>query len=112
MAASMSSSEPLGIHAAQALAAAEAALAQGKTSDIPDEAVQQLLLAGVKLFAHKVDTEGRYFRPVPETATMTATEVAVMVTELLNLVGLNLFDLAMWSGRARPDTGPDTGNNG
>lgn len=105
----MSSSEgkpadgALDAHAAQALAGVEDALARGDTAGISDETAQRLLLAGVRLFARKVDEEGRYFRPVPENANMNATEVAVTVTELLRTVGLNLFDLAMWSGRARPD---------
>ncbi len=78
-------------------------MARGATADVPDETAQRLLLAGVRLFAHKVDSEHRNFRPVPETASVNATEVAVTVTELMRVAGLNMFDMAMWSGRARPD---------
>jgi hypothetical protein len=93
----------LGDSAAAALAAVEELMAQDATRDVPDETAQRLLLAGVRLFAHKVDSEHRNFSPVPETASVNATEVAVTVTELMRSAGLNMFDLAMWSGRARPD---------
>ena len=96
--------------AASALAgAADAALAAvdeltGKDAvrEVSDETAQRLLLAGVRLYAHKVDTENRHFAAVPPSATVSATEVAVTVTELMRQVDLNMFDLAMWSGRARP----------
>jgi hypothetical protein len=92
----------LGSNAEAALAAVEELVARGATADVPDETAQRLLLAAVRLFAHKVDSEQRSFRPVPETAGVNATEVAVTVTELMRSAGLNMFDLAMWSGRARP----------
>lgn len=93
----------LGSHAEAALAAVEELTAKGATGDVPDETAQRLLLAGVRLFADKVDNENRTIRPVPESANMSATEVAVAVTELMRAADLNMFDLAMWSGRARPD---------
>jgi hypothetical protein len=39
---------------------------------------------------------------VPASANINATEVAVAITELMRAADLNMFDLAMWSGRARP----------
>jgi len=93
----------LGESAEAALAAVEELMAQGMTRDVPDATAQRLLLAGVRLFANKVDSEHRNFSPVPENASVNATEVAVTVTELMRSAGLNMFDLAMWSGRARPD---------
>lgn len=93
----------LGGHAEAALAAVEDLMAHDATREVPDETAQRLLLAGVRLFAHKVDSEYRNFRPVPEASSVNATEVAVTVTELMRAAGLNMFDLAMWSGRARPN---------
>lgn len=86
-----------------ALAAVDELMAAGATGDVSDETTQRLLLAGVRLFARKVDSEYRNFRPVPDTESVNATEVAVTVTELMRAAGLNMFDLAMWSGRARPN---------
>jgi hypothetical protein len=82
--------------------ACEARLAGHQTGDVSDETVQQLLTAGVRLFARKVDEEGRLFAPTDTDGVVTATDVAVTVTELLRVVDLNLFDLAMWANRARP----------
>jgi hypothetical protein len=86
-----------------ALTAVENLAANDTTGAVPDETAQRLLLAGVRLFACKVDREYRTIPPVPQSATLNATEVAVAVTELMRAADLNMFDLAMWSGRARPD---------
>lgn len=87
--------------ARHALALAEAALAEGRTHEIPDDAVQALLAAGVRLFARKVEEERRHFPPVAGPEAVTATEAAMAVTELLRTVDLNLFDLSMWAARPR-----------
>lgn len=86
------------------LAAVEDLTASDATAGVPDETAQRLLLAGVRLFAHKSDSEHRTIAPVPASARLSATEVAVAVTELMHAADLNMFDLAMWSGRARPDS--------
>jgi hypothetical protein len=87
--------------AREAFAAAEEALAASTTADISDVAVQQLLTAGTRLFARKVEHEQRYFMPLTAPDVATPTDAAVMVTELLRTVNLNLFDLSMWAGRPR-----------
>jgi hypothetical protein len=92
----------LNSNAEAALAAVEDLAANNATGDVPDETAQRLLLAGVRLFARKVDSEHRTIRPVPASANINATEVAVAITELMRAADLNMFDLAMWSGRARP----------
>jgi hypothetical protein len=106
MGRSMSGSEAEAIEAAAtaALEAAEAALAKGTTADISDLAVQRLLTAGTRLFAAKAEQEARYFSPFTDANVVTATDVAITVTDLLRAVGLNTFDLSMWSNRPRPDT--------
>jgi len=76
------------------------ALERGKTAQVSDETVQALLTAGVRLYARKVDQEGRDFMPVRDPGKMSATDVAVTVTALLKVSDLNLFDLAMWTNRS------------
>ncbi len=83
-----------------ALAEALLRLESHETASISDETVQALLTAGARLYARKVDTEGRQFSPVCEPGVMNATDVAVTVTALLQAADLNLFDLAMWTNRA------------
>jgi hypothetical protein len=104
----MSSSAPdttakLTAAAGDAYAAALAAVAAGETKDIPDATVQQLLTAGIKLLAHKMEMEQRYFSPITGPDAVTATEGAMLMTELMRAVDLNLFDLSMWASRPRGD---------
>jgi hypothetical protein len=101
----MSSSTPDGTAARleaaarEVLALAEQALAAEATQAIPDETIQQLLTAATRLFAHKVESEQRYFLPLTGRDAVTPTDAAVLITELLRAVNLNLFDLSMWAGR-------------
>ena len=97
-----SSAQQLEAAASAALEAAEAALASDTTAEISDLAVQRLLTAGTRLFARKAEQENRYFSPLTDSHTATATDVAITVTDLLHAVNLNTFDLAMWSNRSRP----------
>lgn len=87
--------------AREAFEAAERVLEREETGAIPDEAVQQLLTAGTRLFARKVDVEDRYFLPVTGRQAVTATEVVVTVNDLIRAVDLNLFDVSMWASRPR-----------
>jgi hypothetical protein len=91
--------------AARAATLAEAALASDDTRGIPDAVVQQLVTAGLRLFARKVEAEQRNFPPIGNPDAVTPTEAAVLVTELLRAVNLNLFDLSMWASRPRYDEG-------
>src|SRR5665647_510976 len=104
----MSSSGPdaverLQASAGEAFAAAERALADQQTEKISDAAVQQLLTAGIRLFACKMEMEQRYFSPLTGHDAVTATEGAMLMTELMRAVDLNLFDLSMWASRPRGD---------
>ncbi len=87
--------------AREAFEAAERVLERDETGGLPDEAVQQLLTAGTRLFARKVDVEDRYFLPVVSRQSVNATEVCVTVNDLIRAVDLNLFDLSMWASRPR-----------
>jgi hypothetical protein len=89
--------------ASDAYAATQAVLSADATNEISDEAVQQLLTAGTKLFARKMEMEGRYFSPLASPDAVTATEGAILMTELMRAVDLNLFDLSMWAARPRDD---------
>ncbi len=88
--------------AATALAVAERALDAGTTDAVPDKVVQQLLTAGARLFANKIEMEDRVFLPFVSTEAATATDIVVTVTEMLHAGNLNTFDLAMWFRRPRP----------
>jgi hypothetical protein len=98
---SSSAEARLAAAAREALAAAEQALADEKTAGVPDEVVQQLLTAGTRLFARKIEVEQRYFMPIADRDAVSATDAAVLMTEMMRAVDLNLFDLSMWASRPR-----------
>jgi hypothetical protein len=87
---------PLADDAARVLAEAERLLADGRVADVPDEAVQQLLLAAVRLFSAKRDLGGRQ-EAFPQHA-VTATDVAVTAVAMAEAVQIELFELALWRG--------------
>ncbi len=89
-----------------ALDIAEKAHNDGTTEKISDETVQRLLTAGTRLFANKVEMEDRFFLPFTSPEATTATDVVVVVSDMLRAVNLNTFDLAMWFRRPRPGDNP------
>jgi hypothetical protein len=89
-----------------ALKDAERALAEGKTNEVSDETVQQLLTAGARLFARKIEMEERYFLPFTSREAATATDVVTTVCEMLRAADLNTFDLSMWFSRPHPGDAP------
>lgn len=78
------------------LAEAQRILRDGTIGDVPDEAVQQLLLAAVRLFSAKRD-QGAKLAAFP-AGEVTATDVAVTAVAMTEVVNLELFELALWNG--------------
>jgi hypothetical protein len=86
----------LGADAERILAEVDRILADGRVADVPDEAVQQLLLAAVRLFSARRD-QGPRLAAFP-SGSVTATDVAVTAVALTEAVNLELFELALWNG--------------
>ena len=82
--------------AARILAEADRLLAAGEVADVPDAAVQDLLLAAVRLFSAKRDVGTRL--PAFPANSVTATDVAVTAVAMTEAVNLELFELALWNG--------------
>ena len=108
MSPSDSVSEPTDSDAAKFEQAAKAAfdamermMSNGTSSSVSDLAIQQVVTAGARLFADKIDREQRTFLPVVAPHAITATDAAVLATELLPAVNLNMFDLSAWASRPR-----------
>ena len=89
----------LELAASHVLELAEQALLYGETDKKSDETVQQLLTAGTKLFANKVEMEDRFFSPYTTADDVTATDVVMTCSDMLRAVNLSTFDLAMWFQR-------------
>jgi hypothetical protein len=83
--------------ASRILDLAKRALEAGDIDAVPDEAVQQLLLAGVKLYFAKRDN-GSKLAAFPEPDGVTASEVATACVGMTDVVNLELFELALWAG--------------
>lgn len=86
----------LGPEAAQVLARALAILESGDLESVPDLAVQQLLLAGAKLYFAKRDA-GNKLAAFPGPEGVTASDVATTCVGMTEVVNLELFELAMWA---------------
>ena len=82
--------------AARLLAEAERALTEDRVADVPEQAVQDLLLAAVRLYAAKRD-RGESF-PAFGGDKVTATDVAITCVAMTEVVNLELFELALWRG--------------
>jgi hypothetical protein len=89
--------------AAEALALVEHLMREDATAAVADRTVQQLLTAAARLYARKTDAEMRHFPPVASPTDVTPTDVAVLATEMMRVVDLNIFDLSMWASRPRYD---------
>jgi DNA-binding IclR family transcriptional regulator len=82
------------------VALVEQALATGDFSRVPDDLIERVMTAAVKVYAAKGEAVGAY--PLPLAADrITPTEVVVVVSEMIRAADLNLFDLSMWYRRAR-----------
>ena len=88
--------QQLAVDAPRILARVEQILADGTVGEVPDEAVQQLLLAAVRLFSAKRDL-GNHLAAFP-AGQVTATDVAVTAVAMTQVVNLELFELALWNG--------------
>lgn len=73
----------------------------GGTADaMPDRAVQELLSAAVRLYVAKRSAD-QVLSPFLEN-TITATDVSITTTGMLEAVDLQLFELTLWHGWGRP----------
>jgi hypothetical protein len=72
----------------------------GKGPEATDAAVQALLTAGVQLYVQKRIAE-QDLKPFPDD-TVTATDVSIVTTAMLEAVDLQLFELTLWHGWGRP----------
>jgi hypothetical protein len=72
----------------------------GRGPEVDDEAVQQLLTAAVRLYVQKRIAEQDLAAFLENT--VTATDVSIVTTAMLEAVDLQLFELTLWHGWGRP----------
>ena len=79
---------------------AEDALRSGKPDAIPDEDLQRVLSAAVRLYAAKAeDRTGEL--PLFGDHPVNATEAVTAICAMMRAADLNFFDLQMWYRRAQ-----------
>ena len=89
---------------AQFVTLAEGDLAQPASGDLSDADLAAVMTAAVRLYAVRCEVRDTF--PAPLIAErVTATDVATVVSEIVRVADLNMFDLSMWHGRPRPQQG-------
>jgi hypothetical protein len=86
---------------AQFVTLAERDLAQPAGGDLSDQELAAVMTAAVRLYAVRCEVRDTF--PAPLIAEkVTATDVATVVSEMVRVADLNMFDLSRWHGRPRP----------
>lgn len=89
---------------AQFVNLAEQDLAHPAKGDLSDADLAAVMTAAVRLYALRCEVRDTF--PAPLIAErVTATDVATVVSEMIRVADLNMFDLSMWHGRPRPQQG-------
>jgi hypothetical protein len=79
-------------------AAVEDALKNGRPDAVPDEELQRVLSAAVRLYAAKSEDRPRELAPFGEQP-VNATEAVTAICAIMRAADLNFFDLQMWYRR-------------
>jgi hypothetical protein len=80
-------------------ASTDDALARGKPEEVPDESLQRLLSAAVRLYAAKAEDRAQELPPFGDRP-VNATEAVTAICAIMRAADLNFFDLQMWYRRA------------
>lgn len=83
--------------ATQILGEARQILQDGRIESVSETAIQELLLAAVRLYSAKRDAGSR-LAAFPGPGEVTATDVAITCVGMTEVVNLELFELALWAG--------------
>lgn len=83
---------------AEFVSLAERDLADPNGGALTDDDITTVLTAAVRLYAARAEARDAF--PAPLIAErVTATEVATVVSEMVRVADINMFDLSMWHGR-------------
>ena len=81
-------------------ASADEALRKGTPEAIPDESLQRILSAAVRLYAAKAEDRAGEL-PMFGDHPVNATEAVTAICAMMRAADLNFFDLQMWYRRAQ-----------
>ena len=77
---------------------ADDALSSGRPEAIPDESLQRVLSAAVRLYAAKSEDRAQELAPFGDKP-VNATEAVTAICAIMRAADLNFFDLQMWYRR-------------
>jgi hypothetical protein len=80
-------------------ASVEDALRRAQPDAIPDNVLQRVLSAAVRLYAAKTEDRGEELAPFGDRP-VNATEAVTAICAIMRAADLNFFDLQMWYRRA------------
>ena len=69
-------------------------------SDLNDEALKALLAVAIRGYVRRL-SEGEYLPPFPRDCQVSATDVVAAVSEMLEFVDVEIFELGMWKSWGR-----------
>jgi hypothetical protein len=78
----------------------DAALSSGKPDAVPDDVLQRVFSAAVRLYAAKWEDRAAELPPFGDRP-VNATEAVTAICAIMRAADLNFFDLQMWYRRAR-----------
>lgn len=76
------------------------AIDENRLDDIPDDSLGQLFASIVRAYAAKAQADGAP-RPFARNSGVTATDVMIGCTAMLEGVGLQVFELGLWQAWSR-----------
>ncbi len=85
---------------AEFLRLAEADRAVPDAGQLSDAELASAMTAAVRLYAARAEARGT-FPPPLDRNHVTATDVIVVVSEMMRVADINSFDVSMWHGRPR-----------
>lgn len=91
----MSCADDLRARARELAADLAAAAGEGRHDALDDEALGRLLAAAVRLYAERAQAEGAG-PPFAGNITVTATDVMIATTAMLEAVDVEVFELTLW----------------
>ena len=95
-------SSALTTEAADFCALAEDAIKSGKPDEVPDDVLQRVFSAAVRLYAAKWEERQQELPPFGDRP-VNATEAVTAICAIMRAADLNFFDLQMWYRRTRDE---------
>jgi hypothetical protein len=99
MTTSITANDPIADSVSAFCSQVDDALEAGKPEAVPDESLQRVLTAAVRLYAAKSEDRAQELPPFGDKP-VNATEAVTAICAIMRAADINFFDLQMWYRRA------------